>query len=123
MTAEPYTPEELAELRMGASEGLAGKSLSRALATIDAVAAERDQALARGAAHREAAGALVDALTGPNANIMGCSGCGRLATRIARGEREREHACCDHCGPDLGVCDLPVGAALRRLRALLGAKP
>lgn len=52
MSAKPYTAEELAELRMGASEGLAGLTVSRALATLDAVAAERDEARAENMAIR-----------------------------------------------------------------------
>ena len=54
MSAKPYTAEELAELRMGASEGLAGPTVSRALATIDAVTAERNEVRLRLAQAEEA---------------------------------------------------------------------
>lgn len=79
MSAKPYTAEELAELRMGASEGLAGLTVSRALATLAAVEQEREQARRERDELREAARALLDILTAREGGRQ-CNDCYALAT-------------------------------------------
>lgn len=151
MSAKPYTAEELAELRMGASEGLAGPTVSRALATIDAVTAERDEVRLRlaqaeeardveraGAMHaqlesselREAARALLDILTAREGGRQ-CNDCYALATVADPLPRGGFTFHCDkHARPPAEEWEddpqesHPTKSApsLHRLRSLIGAR-
>lgn len=112
----PFTAEELAELRMGASEGLTGRTVSRLLATLAVVEQERDEL-------REASRALLANLDDGNSvywcgeRAMGNAYCSRAQTKTHHGR-----SYCDEHAP-AGAVDTPGAPALRRLRALLEVKP
>lgn len=130
MSAKPYTPEELAELRMGASEGLAGLTVSRLLATLAVIEQERDEARRGRDELREASRELLDILAAREGGRQ-CNDCYALATVADPLPRGGFTFHCDkHARPPAEEWEddpqesHPTKSAqsLHRLRSLIGAR-
>lgn len=121
MSAKPYTPEQLAEMRSlvaGIRRPNHAHPTFRMLATIDAVEQERDEL-------REAARALLADLEGATGDFPDWCNSRRGCCRLASFVGDCDQGACDEHKSELhgALEELSYAPALRHLRALLEAKP